>query len=104
MKITKSRLREIIKEELDTHRPLEEKTLDESLIEDVVGRLMAFGKTLPPEENNELQDVLATIAQLDPQNAHDAIKAASSATISALPKSPPTPGIKYTESIEENKK
>lgn len=94
----------MIREEMSLSSVAEKEALKEGLLDDAVRRLKAFVGTLPPEENNELQDVLTTIAQLDPQSAHDVIKTASRTTVAAVPRPQQSPGVKYTESIEENEK
>ena len=84
MKITKSRLKEIIKEELDLIESSQSQALQEGLVDDAIQRLKMAVARSPEKNREELQDVLATIAQLG-DRAPDALEA--------------SPGVKYTEEL-----
>ena len=53
------------------------------------------------EDREELQDVLASIAQLG-DRAPDALKAAAHAKTGLTPDKPTSPGVRYTEEIDES--
>ena len=76
MKITKSRLKEIIKEELDLVEATKEQVLEEGLLDDAIARLKAAISRIPEEDRGELQDVLASISQLGAR-APEALEAAA---------------------------
>ena len=100
MKITKSRLKEIIKEELSLMDSSKEQALEEGLLDNAIQRLRAAVAQVPEEDREELQDVLASIAQLG-DRAPDALKAAAHAKAGLTPEKPTSPGIRYTEGDED---
>ena len=98
MKITKSRLKEIIKEELDLIESSQSQALQEGLVDDAIQRLKMAVARSPEKNREELQDVLATIAQLG-DRAPDALEAAVLAKTGLSPQEPASPGVKYTEEL-----
>ena len=96
MKITKEQLKKIIKEELALLESSGSQTLEEGLLDNAIQRLRTAVSRVPEQDREELQDVLATIAQLG-DRAPDALVAAASAKTGMPPREPSAPGVRYTE-------